>query len=118
MALYEKDRVTVSCRLEYTGDVKVMLDQLFVQAEVHGEKIDTRLVLSKDPRMPIVEPLMEITLSETALVALVKYMRDNEQLNLHVPLETMSRLPIEQNPMERTYGTGIFDAEEYPDRLN
>lgn len=96
----------VSCRFEYIGDAKILLDKVF-ELSALGFKITAKVVLDKDPRIPIVEPRMELTLSELALVELVSFMQ-TPQSNLHIPLDTLRRVPLEQNTLNRMCGKGEF----------
>lgn len=99
--------VTVSFRLECVRDLQTVLDILFTLT-AKGHVIDLRTHLNLG-NLSILEPLVEVTLSESALSELVREM-NNQELNLHVGLDTMRRLPMEQNRMERVYGKNEFSV--------
>lgn len=97
--------LTVSCRLEYLGDISTIYRFIHRYAN-DGHVIIIQTILDK-ANIPITEPLLEMTAESTTIHAIIKDMSD-PKLNLHIALDTMRACPINENSMERQYGKGQF----------
>ena len=92
---------TVSCRLECIVDLQFLTGILHTYSNM-GHVIDYRVHLNKD-NIPIVEPYLEITLQRELLPSLIHDMKTHATSELHVALDTLREVPMEQNSMERDF---------------
>lgn len=97
--------VTVSFRLEFLGDLNAVNDIVFKLSN-EGFIIDIRSHLNKG-NLPLVEPYVEITCTEDVLQKIIVAMVSSET-ELHIGLDTMRRLPLSENTLERQYFKGEF----------